>query len=203
MRNTDTLIDSQANTFNLRSDVHNLWDTDCFVLFPKWFDGCTKHTLVAHSFLDDAEAVTLYHDTGLHRLSHVPYQYLFARFALAVLSHKWGSLLKNNSTKLSCMVDGTVKSLSREEVAKLIKDDLKARTSGRRTSPLKRSRSTSQLSDPADCVSATLSDSSIDDPPKYSSPYRDKDRHQEHCEPWIVQQEDFVNPRRGRKRRRS
>lgn len=139
----DAVFDGLANRIGLRSDVHTLWDSHEFVFVPKAAEG-QGHLLAAHSLVNDAEVVSLYHNIVVHDLDHVPYQYLFARSAIAILSRVPEFIKESQPVKLSIKTassDYELKQFGWDEAVLLMQADSRHPSTGRKKSPRKRSHS--------------------------------------------------------------
>jgi len=74
--------DDTRNVLLLRSDLHHLFDQARFVFVPK-MDAWVVHVLFG---LPNEELASLYHNVRLQPLSELSVEFLFTRFAWAVLS---------------------------------------------------------------------------------------------------------------------
>ncbi|KAI0835347.1 hypothetical protein F5Y06DRAFT_306306 [Hypoxylon sp. FL0890] len=82
-----SFIHELSNLMLLRADVHRTFNSKAFTLFPKLRDN--NRVLVAHVLDGDGrqldELIGIYQNRILHQLYGVPPEYLFARFAWAIL----------------------------------------------------------------------------------------------------------------------
>ena len=137
------LLHNAANTIGLRSDIHTLWDNDQFLLVPKNFASGSddRYVFVAHSIVEDTEVVRLYHDTEIQQLYHVPYQYLFARFARSILKRAQGFLYRGEARSLVILsAAGTpqTKQFSPTDLSNFMDDSSRRRSPTKSQSPRKR-----------------------------------------------------------------
>ncbi|GAM88707.1 hypothetical protein ANO11243_067410 [Dothideomycetidae sp. 11243] len=156
---------SATNKLGLRSDVHTMWDNHDFVFVPKRSPGSDHFSLVAHSFVTSAEVLELYHDTRLQDLYHVPYQYLYARFAMAILRRVPKFMEHCAPVPISVRDSGGAfqrKVLDWQEVIQLMESDGRNPSTGRTFTSRKRSASKQNHED-QDSDQAGPDDDSHDD----------------------------------------
>lgn len=106
--NGNDAIDSPANNFLLRSDIHRLYDDHRWFITPKLQTGKQSASLTCHLGLNPtAEITRLYHNAIMHNMEGLSVHYLTARFALAIFRMLNTFLISGHHRRLKVRLKST------------------------------------------------------------------------------------------------
>ncbi|KAL9124002.1 MAG: hypothetical protein Q9217_006625 [Psora testacea] len=155
----EAIINDPANTFALREDIHTCFDTAAFAIVPKlgfW---------VSYFILLTCNKGNAYHNTKMTLAPEIPGEFLFARFAWAILNQVKDFIQYGPERLVLCRVpsenDGQDAKIETKKFdTKTLKDKFYPQQS-RQNSPTKRSRRNSHTS-PSIVDAFPLSDNDCD-----------------------------------------
>lgn len=134
------VLKDPANLLLLRSDIHKAFDKERrFVFYPKAAD----RSLTLHTLLLDSDLTPIYHNIKIHQIDDCSREFVFVRFAWAVLPLLTPFLLQQ-TPRLIATYDGNKRVYLTEDNQKGLQDRAKeayaSRSMSRSVSPQKRQR---------------------------------------------------------------